>query len=106
MYPGLLQPLDILGQAWAVISMDFIEGLPKSEGKNVILVVVDKLTKFAHFLSLSHPFNAQEVAIVFMDSVIKLHGVPHSIYGFLLVIFGMTFQKFENWFAYVHSLSS
>ena len=59
--------------------MDFIEGLPRSEGKNCILVVVDRLTKFSHFLSLSHLFTTQEVAKLFLDSVIKLHVVPQTI---------------------------
>lgn len=50
--PGLLNPLEILDMAWTHISMDFIEGLPKSRGKEVILVVVDRFTKYAHFLPL------------------------------------------------------
>jgi len=45
--PGLLQPLSIPSQCWEEVSMDFITGLPKSEGKSVIMVVVDKLTKYA-----------------------------------------------------------
>jgi len=77
--PGLLQPLAMPMQAWTSISMDFVEGLPKSEGKDCILVVVDRFTKFAHFLSLSHLFTAQEVARIFLDYVVKLHGVPQSI---------------------------
>ena len=67
--PGLLQPLAIPSQRWEEVSMDFIMGLPKSEGKSVIMVVVDRLTKYAHFCALSHPFNASTVTIVFMDAV-------------------------------------
>lgn len=44
-----------------------------------MLVVVDRLTKFAHFAGLSHPYTAQEVAKVFMDQVVALHGVPKTI---------------------------
>ena len=44
MTPGLLQPLSILSQRWEEVSMDFITGLPNSEGRSVIMVVVDRLT--------------------------------------------------------------
>ena len=52
--------------------MDFIERLPKSFGKDVILVVVDRFSKYAHFVALSHPFTAANVAQVYLDNVFKL----------------------------------
>lgn len=75
-YPGLLSPLPVPDSAWQVISLDFIEGLPKSRTYNCIMVVVDKFSKYAHFLPLSHPFTAFQVALVFMDAIFKLHGLP------------------------------
>ena len=59
--------------------MDFITGLPKSEGKSVIMVVVDRLTKYAHFCALSHPFKASTDSTTFMDTIQKLHGNPRVI---------------------------
>jgi hypothetical protein len=59
--------------------MDFITGLPKSEGKSVIMVIVDRLTKNTHFFALSHPFKASTVTIAFMETVQMLHGSPKII---------------------------
>jgi IS30 family transposase len=59
--------------------MDFITGLPKSKGKSVIMVIVDRLTKYTHFCALSHPFKASIVATAFMEMVQKLHGSPKII---------------------------
>ena len=59
--------------------MDFIEGLPHSGGVDVILAVVDRLTKYAHFMALKHPYTAATVAKVYIDQVFKLHGLPNSI---------------------------
>jgi hypothetical protein len=77
--PGTLQPLPIPPAIWKDISMDFITDLPKSGNKSVIMVVVDRLSKYAHFCALQHPFTASTVAQNFMDQVFKLHGMPHSI---------------------------
>lgn len=78
-YPGLLSPVPIPEGSWKTISMDFTEGLPRSQSFNCILVVVDKFSKYAHFLSLSHPFTALQVAMLFMDHIFKLHGLPQAI---------------------------
>ncbi|CAH9076095.1 unnamed protein product [Cuscuta europaea] len=92
-YPGLLQPLPIPDQAWSHISTYLIEGLPKSHGKDVILVVVDRLTKFGHFIPLSHPFTAHTVARVFLDTIFKLHGQPLSILTDRGTVFASAFWK-------------
>jgi hypothetical protein len=77
--PGILQPLEIPEGAQECINMDFITGLPKSEGKELILVIVDRFTKYAHFIIMSHPFKAIDVAQLFLDHIYKLHGLPNSI---------------------------
>lgn len=77
--PGLLQPLPIPQQKWESISMDFITGLPKSEGKDAIYVVVDRLTKFAHFIPIQSNYKAQQLAEVFIKEIYKLHGFPKTI---------------------------
>jgi hypothetical protein len=78
-YPGLLLPLPIPDQAWKVVSMDFISGLPVSHKYNCIMVVVDKFSKHAHFLPLAHPFTTLTVAKLYLNEVFKLHGLPSSI---------------------------
>jgi len=59
--------------------MDFIEGLPKVGGKSVILTVVDRFSKYMHFITLSHPYTASSVARAFFDGIVRLHGFPTSI---------------------------
>jgi hypothetical protein len=65
--------------AWTFISIDFIEGLPKSSNKSTILIVVDRLTKYAHLIALSHPYIAHSMAQAFTDNIFKLHGHPVAI---------------------------
>ena len=106
---GLLQPLPIPCQGWDDITLNFIEGLPPSQGKDTILVVVDRLSKFTHFLSLTHPFTAKGVAEKFVEGIIKLHGLPKSIISdrdpvfisrFLQELFQMSRTKLQLSFAY------
>ena len=59
--------------------MDFVEGFPKVGGKSVILTIVDRFSKYAHFIALSHPYSAISVARVFFDNIVWLHGFPCSI---------------------------
>jgi hypothetical protein len=65
--------------AWQVVTLDFVEGLPRSAGYNSILVVVDKLTKYAHFMPLVHPYTAAQVAQTYFDNVFKLHSMPEAL---------------------------
>ena len=75
----LLQPLAISHTSWTFINMDFMEGLSKSQKYDVVLEVVDRLTKFVLFIPLSHPCTAAKVATLFMQHIFKVHGRPTSI---------------------------
>lgn len=70
---GLLQPLPILGQVWESAAMDFITHLPPSVGKTVILVVIYRLSKQAHFSAISSHFTAPQVAEFFVRDIVRLH---------------------------------
>ncbi|KAH9792831.1 hypothetical protein KPL71_004301 [Citrus sinensis] len=76
---GLLQSLPIPCQVWEDITLDFIKRLPNSQGRDTILAVVDMLSRYAHFMSLSHPFIVKSVAEKFVEGVVKLHGMPKTI---------------------------
>jgi hypothetical protein len=71
--------------------MDLIEGLPKSEGYSIILVMVDCFTKYAHFLPLKHPYTAQSVALVFFSNIVKLYGIPKNIVSDRDIVFTSNF---------------
>jgi hypothetical protein len=75
-----------------MISMDFIEGLPRSGAANCIMVIIDRF-KFAHFVPLLHPFSAQQVAQLFLDNVYRLHGMPTHIVSDRDRIFTSTFWR-------------
>jgi len=90
---GLLQPSPIPTKIWTDISLDFIKGLPNSEGYSVIMVVVDRLSKYAHFIPISHPYTASKIAQVFLANIFKLHGLPNSIVTDRDPTFTSTFWK-------------
>jgi transposase InsO family protein len=77
--PGLLQPVQVPNGSWEEVGIDFITGLPKSENKDAIMVVVDRFTKMCHLVGLTHPYSAEVVARAFVDNVYKLHGLPKAI---------------------------
>lgn len=76
---GLLHPLPIPDYARTDISIDFIDGLPPSQGKIMIFVVMDRLTKYTHFYTIRHPYTATSVTSTFIENIVKLYGVSRSI---------------------------
>jgi hypothetical protein len=77
---GLLKPLEIPEWKWEHITMDFVVGLPRSpRGKDVIWVVVDRLTKSANFIPMKTTNSASNSVPLYMKEVVRLHGVPKSI---------------------------
>lgn len=67
--------------------MDLIDGLPNSHGKSTILVVVDRMSKYAHFLALSHLYFTVDVAQLFLDQIYRLHGLLKSIVSYIDLVF-------------------
>lgn len=91
--PGLLQPLPIPSRIWESITMDFIERLLRSHGKDTIWVLIDRLSKYAHFIPLTHPYSASSLAQIFMDYIYKLHGALAEIINDHDTIFVSNFWK-------------
>ena len=77
---GLLKPLDIPKWKWDDISMDFIVGLPRTQnGHDAIWVIVDRLTKLAHFVPVKQNYRVDKLADLYVDNILRLHGAPKSI---------------------------
>ena len=77
---GLLQPLPVPEWKWEVISMDFIRGLPMTwRQHDSIMVVVEKLTKAAHFIPVKSTYETGDIANIFMKDIFKLHGLSKAI---------------------------
>ena len=78
--PGTLQPLPIPEWKWEHITMDFVVGLPRARaGFDAIWVIVDRLTKSAHFLPVRIKFSLDRLAELYINEIVRLHGVPVSI---------------------------
>lgn len=73
--------------------MDFLVGLPICKGKSLIMVVVDRLSKYSHFITLSHPYTVVIVAQEFLDKVFKLHGMLATIVSDRDTVFLSSFWK-------------
>lgn len=76
---GLLQPLPIPTRPWAEIFLDFITGLPASEGNTTVLRVVDSFSKMTHLIPLPNLLSAKQTAEVMMTHVFHIHGFPDDI---------------------------
>jgi transposase InsO family protein len=92
-YPGLLQPLLVPKHAWEVVSMDFVEGFPRSGRYDGVFVVVDKFSRYAHFIPIVHPYTAASIARLYLDNIFKLHSMPLSIISDRDRIFTSAFWK-------------
>nr|BAL46523.1 hypothetical protein [Gentiana scabra x Gentiana triflora] len=77
---GLLKPLEVPEWKWENITMDFITGLPRTKsGHDMIWVIVDRLTKSAHFLPCKVDMPIKKFTQLYLDNIVRLHGVPLSI---------------------------
>lgn len=88
-----LQPLPIPIETLMDVSMDFVEGLLPLRSKTTILIVVDFLTPCAHFSIVVHPYATSSIAQIFVDNIVKLHGIPQSIVNDRDKIFTSNFWK-------------
>ena len=77
---GELQPLPVLMWKWEEITMDFVRALPQTQsGNETIQVIIDRLTKSAHFIPLRIGYTIEKLAKIYMQEIVRLHGVPLSI---------------------------
>jgi len=76
---GLKKPTEAPDRLWKSISMDFISDLPKSKGDDAMLIVIDRLTKMAHFLPCTKEMDARQFSELFMREIFRLHGLPKEL---------------------------
>jgi hypothetical protein len=90
---GTLQPLELPKSPWQDISVDMIVKLPSSQGHNSILVVVDTLTKQAHFIPTTEKITSPKLVELFLAHVWKLHGTPETVVSDRGAVFASKFIK-------------
>ncbi|XP_057729979.1 uncharacterized protein LOC130945265 [Arachis stenosperma] len=79
-HSGTLQPMEIPQWKWESTAMDFVSGLPRTRtGFDAIWVIVDRLTKLAHFLPIRMNYTLEELARLYIKGIVRLHGVPTTI---------------------------
>jgi len=92
---GLLQPIPIPTRNWQQVTMDFVTGIPTTSNYSydMIMVVVDRLSKYAHFIPTYITCDGKDIATYFYDGIVRLHGVPESIISDRDVRFNSTFWQ-------------
>lgn len=105
-----MHPLEVPSVVWVDIALDFVEGFPRVGGKSVVLTVVDRFFKYAHFIALGHPYTAISVAMAFLDNIVRLHGILCSIVSdrdpiFTSAFWGGTFQARRRFPAHEYGIS-
>lgn len=90
---GYIKPLGIPHKRWESVSLDLITGLPTSNSFDAILVVVDRLTKIAHFVTCNSDLDSKTFARLYRDWIFRLHGLPDSMISDRGSIFTSTYTK-------------
>lgn len=105
---GFLQPLPIPNRNFSHITMDLIEGLPLFQGYSVIYVVVDCLSKYAHFITLTHPYTASKVAMALCHVSLNSMDYPNPLSQtgtqFHKQFLEKAFQSLKNYTILQHSI--
>jgi hypothetical protein len=78
---------------WSDVGLDFIEVQPRVGGKSVILTLVDRFSKYYHFIPLAHPYSAESVAQAFFTKIVRLHRIPQSMVSHRDSVFTSTFWR-------------
>jgi hypothetical protein len=91
---GKLQPLPIPKWKWEEIGMDFVTGLPMTKNqKDMISVIVDRLTESAHFLAVNQKYSCEKLVEIYVNKVVSKHGIPKKIVSYRGLVFTSAFWK-------------